>query len=180
MRRINVKRSVEISSLFMAIAVALAAGTSGCSVDFQGLLAGGESQTDTLEGRIRSDIVTVRFRNLTAREAVNVEFHATNDVLTNLPDDLFSPDRLILASVGVAGTGIIEPLNFDVIEMRCTGTLTLGTLGGVFLDNESGELRGRGTARWLEEGPLALCGSVVTFEFLGDGNSFMTVVSVRR
>jgi len=155
--------------------------TTGCSVDFAGILAGEvDSQGEQPGGRPRSDVITIRFRNLTAREAVNVEFHATNSELAVVPDDLFTPANLINASVGVAGTGIVQPVNVDIIEYRCTDTLTIGTAGGEFLDNESGEFRGRGAPRWLQEGPLALCGSVVTFEFLGDGGSFMTVVSVQH
>ena len=42
--------------------------------------------------------------------------------------------------------------------------LTLGTSGGQFLDAESGALRGRGTPRWAQEGPLALCGGEITFD----------------
>lgn len=152
----------------------------GCSLDLEALVADEETDANAVADRPRSDIVVVRFRNLTVREAVNVEFHATSEPLEVLPDNLFQSENLITASVGVAGTGIIQPQNYDIIELPCGTNLTMGTQGGDFLDNESGEPRGRGVARWIQEGPVALCGSVVTFEFAGDGNSFITLVDIRN
>ncbi len=124
------------------------------------------------------DVVRIRFRNFTADEAVDVEFHATNNKLTNLPTDLFVSDHHVTASVGVAGTGIIEPRHEDVIEFPCTPNLTIGTSGGRFVDHETGEARGVGVPRWAQEGPLELCGAVVTFEFAGDGTGFSTFITI--
>jgi hypothetical protein len=124
------------------------------------------------------EIVRVRFANLTTQEAVDVEFFASNEPLENLPDDLLLPEHQVTASIGVAGTGIIEPGGQDVIEFPCTPNLTLGTRGGSFVDNETGEPRGAGTPRWAQQGPLALCGAVVMFRFSGDGVDFTTTLTI--
>lgn len=122
--------------------------------------------------------VTIRFRNLTANEAIDVEFHASSQPLARLPDDLLVAENLVTYSIGVAGTGIIQPLTEDTIVYPCSPGLTIGTAGGSFMDSETGEPRGFGTPRWVEEGPLALCGGVVTFEFVGDDTDFSTILTV--
>ena len=120
----------------------------GCSVDvlagFRGPSGNGQGDDD--------QTVRIRFVNLAVNEAVNVEFYATDDPLELLPDDLFVDENLVTANIGVAGLGIIEPSAVDSIDFPCTEGLTIGTLGGIFLDNDSGELRGVGTARWAQEG----------------------------
>ena len=132
-----------------------------CSLDI------GEAVPRSAPGIEETDqaVVRVRFLNLTASNAVDVEFFATNEPIATLPDDLFLPANRITASIGVAGTGILEPANQDTIDFPCTPTLTLGTLGGSFVDNETGEPLGMGTARWAQEQPLGLCGGVVTFVY---------------
>ena len=132
-----------------------------CSVDI------GEAVTRSAPGVEETDqsVVRVRFVNLTSDNAVDVEFYASNEQFATLPDDLFMPANRISASIGVAGTGILEPANQDTIEFPCTPTLTLGTMGGSFVDNETGEARGIGTARWAQEKPLGLCGGSVTFVY---------------
>ncbi len=155
--------------LISGAAIALA----GCSVDVAAVVPRPAVQTDT-----PGDVVTIRFRNLAVNEAVNVEFYATDDQLEDLPDDLFVPANRITANIGVAGTGIIEPMDADSIEFPCTATLTLGTTGGSFADNETGEPRGVGTPRWAQQGPLGLCHGVVTFEFSGDGVDFRTALTI--
>jgi len=110
-------------------------------------------------------IVTVRFRNLAVVEAVNVEFYAANTPLDSVPDDLFVEGNLVTSSIGVAGTGIIEPLREDVLNFPCTSDLVLGTLGGSFLDNETGDLLGMGNQRWAQDSALGLCGREVLLEY---------------
>ena len=131
-------------------------------------------------GEAVAEIVTIRFRNLTVEEAVDVEFYASQNPMANLPDDLLVEENLVTASIGIAGTGIVQPLEEDVIEFPCEAGLTIGTRGGEFLDNETGEPRGMGEPRWAQEGPLALCGAVVTFEFAGDGVEFATALTIGR
>ncbi|RME41468.1 MAG: hypothetical protein D6788_01150 [Planctomycetota bacterium] len=122
--------------------------------------------------------MTVQFRNFTAGEAVDVGFFVSPTPPVVLPDDLFVEENRFLTSVGVAGTGIVQPLSQDIIEIPCSEGLTLGTSGGRFVDNETGELRGVGQPRWVQEGPLALCDAIVTFEFDGDGTEFTTRVLI--
>ncbi len=154
-------------------------GVVSCTVDFgEGVPPPDDTFAPGVDLRPSEDMVAIRFRNLTADEAVNVEFYATNDSLEDLPDDLFVDDNLLTTSIGVAGTGIIQPWQVDAIEFPCTANLTIGTHGGRFVDSESGEPRGIGTPRWAQEGPLGLCGAVVTLEFAGDGVEFTTVLSI--
>ena len=122
--------------------------------------------------------VTVRFRNLTASEAVDVQFYATNERLENWPEDLFDPAYLVTTSIGVAGTGIIRPSQVDIIELPCSDGLTIGTLGGSFVDDESGEPRGVGVPRWAQDGPLPLCNNVVTFDYTSNEGVFSTALSI--
>jgi hypothetical protein len=136
-------------------------------------------QTPTsLDASVTPDEVLVRFRNFAESEAVDVEFYATNNPLAVLPDDLFQEANRVTASIGVAGTSIVQPLRVDAITFTCTEHLTMGTTGGSFLDNETGQARGIGTMRWVQEGPLGLCGHVVTFEFRPDGEGFVTLAMV--
>lgn len=151
---------------------------SGCFMALpntgDGANGGSPSDGDRPEDRV----VIVRFKNFTLDEAVDVEFFATNLPLSNLPDDLFLDIYRFTASVGIAGTGFVEPLVQDRIEFPCTNQLTLGTRGGRFVDNETGEFRGIGQPRWVTEGPLSLCGSVVTFEYHGNGLEFTTKLQI--
>ncbi len=123
-------------------------------------------------------VVTVRFRNLTRTEAVSVQFYLAAEPLQNLPNDLFTEPHQVTASIGLAGTGIIQPIHEDVREFPCSTTLSIGTSGGEFLDAETGEPRGSGERRWLQHGPLKLCGSMVTFVYAGSVGQFTTAVEI--
>ena len=120
------------------------------------------------------DTVLVQFWNLSPDLAVDVEFFVTSEPAPAIPNDLFLPANRITASIGVAGTGILEPGKEDSIEIPCTQTLTLGTSGGRFLDNDTGEVVGHGTPRWVQEHPLGLCDSVVTVVFTSNENGLVT------
>ena len=150
-----------------------AAASAGCAT---------QSATDQIptspDAPITPDEVLVRFRNYAESEAVDVEFYATNDPLAVVPDDLFQEANHFTTSIGVAGTGIVQPLRADAITFSCTEHLAMGTSGGSFWDNETGQARGVGTMRWVQEGPLGLCGHVVTFEFRPDGEGFVTLAMV--
>jgi hypothetical protein len=167
---------------------AAACGLAGCDAELAAdllaadLLTAGQPQPQDESGgeSAGEDTVTVRFRNVTLAEAVDVQFHVGRQPFEVLPDDLFVPENLIKASIGVAGTGIVQPGREDAVQHPCERGLVIGTVGGYFMDNESGEPRGTGVPRWVEEGPLALCGGVVTFVFSGDGNAFTTTVTVNH
>jgi hypothetical protein len=120
--------------------------------------------------------VAVRFRNLTQTEAIDVEFYFSPQLLDILPDDLFQDAYRVRANIGVAGTGILVPKSQDVLEFECGDHVTLGTTGGTFLDNETGEPRGTGVPRWAQNGPLNLCGHIVTIDFMAAGEGFETAI----
>lgn len=145
--------------------------TTGCTFEFLPAdpNVGGDLGTT-------QDTVLVRFWNRTLIDAVDVQFHATNDILDTLPDDLFTPDHQVTRSIGLAGLGILEPGMVDTISFPCTDDLTLGTQGGQFSDAETGDSRGLGVPRWVAGAGLGLCGSVVTFEYTRDGEGFTTRV----
>jgi hypothetical protein len=124
--------------------------------------------------------VAVRFANTTLNEAVNVQFYASSNILEQVPDDLFAdPENLVTANLGVAGTGLIEPGEKDEITLDCDENLIFGTLGGLFLDNESGDERGNGERRWVEQRALGVCGGTVTFMFTQEGESYRTRLTVK-
>lgn len=153
----------------------------GCSFDFPiDLVAppNDESPVTAENDRPSGDVVTVRFNNFSAEEAIDVEFFVTTEELTSLPEQLFTEANRNTASIGIAGTGILEPLFRDIIELPCSPTLSLGTSGGRFLDNETGELRGRGQPRWVQEDALGLCGGTITFEYARDAELFVTRVLI--
>ncbi len=163
----------------VTLAAILAAGGAGCAME---LPLDDPTTVPADDPAPAADpttaVVTIRFRNLAVDEAVNVEFYATNDPLVSLPDDLFVERNLVTASVGVAGTGILEPLREDTLEFPCTEHLVVGTLGGTFLDNETGETRGAGVARWAEDTALGLCGHKILFEFVNEFGTFTTRVAI--
>ena len=126
------------------------------------------------------DVVSVGFRTLSDSDAVNVEFYVASEPLSNLPGDLFVEANLVTANIGIAGTGIVLPRSSDTVDLPCSDTLTLGTRGGTFFDNESGEQRGVGDPRWAQASSLGLCGGIVVFTFSETANGFATDVSIGR
>ena len=173
------EQSTFVSRVLWLLVAGLAVTTTGCETD---VMSNGLAPSDTNAAsdpiRPSPETVVIRFSNLTATESVQVEFYASNTPLTNVPADLFVPQNLVTRSVGFAGTGIIQPNRFDIIEFPCTPNMTIGTTGGTFVDHESGEARGVGDTRWAQEGPLALCGSAVSFDYAGDGTVFTTVLDI--
>lgn len=145
----------------------------GCPMALDGI-----NRPATGDDPVPQRFVTIRFANLSFTEAVHVDFYATNVPILNLPEELFVPANIITASVGVAGTGVVEARSTDEIKFPCTVNLSLGTTGGRFIDNESGEAKGLGTARWLQEGPLAVCDGVVIFAYRSETTGFDTTVAV--
>ena len=106
-----------------------------------------------------------------------VEFYVEQEPIDNIPDDLFVAANLITRSIGVAGSGLIPPRSADEITLDCNADLIFGTRGGRFLDAESGDEVGAGEPRWVQEGPLGLCGAVVAIEFFRDGSEFHTRIT---
>jgi len=171
--------SAAFRTLVVLATVASAALGLGCPID----LAAIDSLDDQTDEPAPSQdptprTVTVHFRNLAVEDAVDVQFHVSNDPVDALPDGLFVAHNAVATGIGIAGTGILEPLREDSLELPCADGLVLGTAGGAFLDNESGELRGSGAARWVEDAPIGLCGRSVLFEFVNEFGTFTTRVSI--
>lgn len=160
----------RVGVLRIGFAFVAAVMVTGCSVE----LPPSETPDAVGDTAIADDTVLVSFRNQTVEEAVDVQFYATNEPLDTLPDDLFVEENRVTRSIGLAGSGIIEPGMTDAITFRCTENLTLGTAGGEFTEAETGDQRGLGAARWAQQEPLGLCGSVVTFEFFRDDDRYGT------
>jgi hypothetical protein len=116
-------------------------------------------------GTIDAQHVLVRFYNLSTEDAVDVEFHASPEPIADPDAELFVPSLRIMGQIGVAGTGLLEPGDRDSISVPCSAGLTLGTAGGSFVDNQTGEARGEGQLRWAREGAQFSCGTVITFYF---------------
>ncbi|MGB0715027.1 MAG: hypothetical protein ACPGXK_04060 [Phycisphaerae bacterium] len=151
----------------------------GCVSEGESLFTPSAETGDTVQGR--SSVVTVRFVNRSINAAVDVEFFSTQTADLALPNGLFDASFSIQRDIGLAGTGILPPTVTDTIDLPCTENLTLGTQGGLFSDASSGDPLGSGDARWLEDGPIGLCGSVVTFEFIPRGaDSYTTQVLISR
>lgn len=177
----SLTKSVTQAAIRRGAPAVFLAAIIGCGFDFPFDLDApptDESPVTAENDRPSGEVVTVRFNNFSAEEAIDVEFFVTTDELTTLPEQLFTEANRNTASIGVAGTGIIEPLFRDIIELPCSPTLTLGTSGGRFLDNETGELRGRGQPRWVQEDALGLCGGTITFEYAREAELFVTRVRI--
>ncbi len=124
--------------------------------------------------------MTVQFVNLTDSTAVDVQFFVSNEVIEPVRDNLFAEENLVTRSIGLAGSGIISPRATDSIPLPCTPGLTIGTLGGVFTEAESGDVFGTGQERWVTEDPVGFCGSRVTFEFSLVDDEYLTRVRIGR
>ncbi|GEM_PF-974082 len=146
---------------------------AGCGLDFAGSIL-----VSPTENGPDPDTVTVVFRNQTETDAVDVQFYASNAVLVNVTQELFVDANKVVSSIGVAGTGIIQPGDADVISLPCANDLSIGTAGGRFLDNETGAVSGQGVMRWVQERPLGLCGGVVRIDFSESGANFETSIRI--
>ncbi len=124
------------------------------------------------------DEVRVVFRNFST-EAVNVQFYATNSALTSLPDDLFVDANLVTVSIGLAGSALLGPAQMDTIFFECTDNLVIGTGGGAFLDDESGEMVGQGPQRYARQGPQFSCGASIVYTYDEDGSEFTVTQSIQ-
>jgi len=165
-----------LGGALVSVWVVLLAAT-GCGTALPGF---DELAPGTDVGRQADQVVTIAFRNLATTEAVNVEFHTATAPLASLPDDLFVEQNSVTINIGIAGTGLLFPGATDILELPCNANLIIGTAGGKFLDNETGELLGRGQPRWLDATSVGLCGAIVGFTFEPVGDTFVTNVELKR
>lgn len=145
----------------------------GCSFELPA-----ENEPEMEGDLLGANEVLVRFRNFASVEAVNAEFYVAAGPLAEIPDDLFVPENLVMADLGVAGTGILEPFDTDTLLLPCTPDLVIGTTGGTFSDNGSGEVRGVGDPRWVQAAAVGFCGREVIFDYAVEGDEFLTLLTV--
>ncbi len=164
--------------------IGLLAGASGCGSLNELLVpllpateTGGAGMT---QPEVQTEVVTVIFRNLSTTDAVDVQFFVVEANLVDVQNELFVEENAVSRTLGVAGTGIMEPGGADIFEISCSDSLTLGTLGGSFFDNDTGDPTGVGSPRWVQEPGLGLCNSVVTIAYATQGNEFSTSITVER
>lgn len=101
--------------------------------------------------------------------ALDVQFHVATDPEAITEAALFASDNAFLDGIGFLSLGILAPGETIARLFDCTGALILGTAGGAFLDDESGESIAEGsTVRFAALGPQFACGSLLTFEFIVD------------
>ena len=164
--------------MYLARVCVLLLVLSGCSTDFFTIDPVNNDSPDANSSPLGSDEVLVRFRNFADTEAVNVEFYSATGPLATLPDDLFVEENLVTVDIGVAGTGILEPFDTDSLLLPCGSELIIGTTGGTFSDNGSGEVRGTGDARWIQASAVGFCGREVVFDYIGVADGFLTQLTV--
>jgi hypothetical protein len=124
--------------------------------------------------QIGSDELRIRLINDTDW-AVDVQLYAART--TGDPDAvLFEADNKITAGIGFAGQGFIPAHDADEVVLEADAVAMLGTLGGEFLDEETGESVGAGHRRILTRSLQYLGGDTITFIFHGDTDDFGTSV----
>jgi hypothetical protein len=123
--------------------------------------------------------VTVQFINQSTVNALDVQFHAS---AVPIGDDvnatLFDPANRVTEDIGFAGTGLIPAGETDQITLNCNSAVSIGTLGGLFRNPETGEEIGTGEQRAAEIDLQYYCGEVVTLSFLPSGTGFETILIV--
>ena len=82
------------------------------------------------------------------------------------------------SNVGLFSRGVIPRLDSDELDLPCAETRVIGTLGGVFLNSDTGEEVGLGTRRVLAQDITFSCGDVIIFEYLEDAGGFTTRVTI--
>jgi hypothetical protein len=120
------------------------------------------------------EFIALNLVNLTTA-TVEAEVFVSTNALENPTEDLFVSENEFTDMVGIAATGLLAPLSSDDVEIPCTADLVVGTAGGRFLDNETGELLGTGTQRVLQQGLVFDCGARVTLLYRSEGDDVFTV-----
>ncbi len=189
---------IPVIAALIAIGVLFAA--SGCTLDFvapDGVGNGNDNGSNSNDNGSDSggdgdsgdpaEVISIGFRNFATTEAVRLDFYLARGAIADLPDSLFVAENLVGGDVdvdgqglGVANQAIVEARKQDWISVPCGAALTVGTTGGTFLDEESGEIRGVGTARWAQEDAQFSCGAVVVFEYAPGGDGFTTTLLIEK
>lgn len=165
----------------MCMVVCVASTLTGCTLDVLPEMPNeNDNGNDGDNGGmgVPSRVVEVRLRNLTTDIAVDVELHISSDPLANLPGDLFAEENFFGIGIGLGGNGRIGPGEEEIFDIDCDEGMGIGTLGGSFLNAETGELVGTGNQKWLQEGAQFNCGAVILFEYRGEVDDFSTLLSL--
>ncbi len=159
--------------LLLAMSV-LTAGSS-CSgpivIDIPG------ASNDPVPAAVPASTVRVRFVNSHPTLGVDVQFYATGNPVSDPATELFV-GGFQRTNVGLFSRGVIPRLDHDELELPCAEARVIGTLGGLFLDSDTGAVAGTGTQRVLAQDVIFTCGDVIILEYLDDGGGLTTRVTV--
>lgn len=125
-----------------------------------------------------ANTITVRFANESA-SALDVQFFASpNPPGDDIAMTFFDAANQIVTDIGFAGTGIIASEATDILTLNCSDAATIGTLGGEYLNADSGLVVGTGKQRVAQLGLQYDCGDRVTFIYLFNGDAFDTTLVI--
>ncbi|UCE61137.1 MAG: hypothetical protein JSU63_05175 [Phycisphaerales bacterium] len=180
-RKLNRSCALRLVSLTVLLMLA-----TSCTIEFApDELSPNDNSQPTDAGD--EDVITVRLRNLSMSDPVEVEFYVAEAPLEAIPDDLFSDEHRIGdgnqiegQGIGIANTGILEPGAQDTIILSCDHSYILGTTGGSFLDDESGEVKGVGTTLLVQQGDgyQFICNALIGFDYGPDTDGYKTILSL--
>jgi hypothetical protein len=121
--------------------------------------------------------IRVVFENLTTK-ALDVEFYHTANQVTDVDAELFIEANR-LTDVGFAGTGLLEPLTTETVDISCDQARTIGTNGGLFRDADDGSELGRGTRRVLVLNESIQCGETLRLRYTETAGGFETSFTLK-
>lgn len=124
------------------------------------------------------DQVVLHLQNAT-RAAVRPDLYVGTNGSDATADNLFAPENIFTNGVGLAGSGLMAPVSSDDVRIDCASGLVIGTPGGEFIDDETGESLGTGPSRILVQGLVFDCGAEITLTFRQTENGFTTTVELR-
>lgn len=125
------------------------------------------------------EFVTIYVRNDTSREAVNVDFHASVAAIgPDVGTELFQNANRLAGLVGIAGSGLLQPGQADIVRWTCEDGVAVGTLGGTFLDANTGEVLGSGQRRWAQAGAQFTCGDLIVISFGATNDGYRTDMNI--
>lgn len=168
---LTIRPSVRTRLLAILVIGCLAGCSGGVAVTTGGGSGSSQPSNGGGTGGAAEDEINVRFFNDSDLD-VDTQFYATNDLLENPREELFQPQYRIQASIGVAGTGIVQAGSEDEITFPCTPNTFLGTEGGEFLDPDRGTLVATGQPRFARVGDNFDCGNTVIFGYAQEDGEY--------
>lgn len=157
-------------SLFVLLCVPLCLGQT-CAVSVPDTGGTGAGDDGGAEPVPPPSTIHMQFANASDTYAADVQFYASATPVTNPATELFVPEKRIVGNLGFAGTGFIPAGQVDTTEANCSWAVVVGTLGGRFLDQETGQEVAHGEQRLFRLGEGYSCGDTITFRFRPDGQT---------